>query len=63
MLWTAVNRNKLKFVDFVVGDGTKELCKRLLNKLKDIDIICTDGNYAYDKCIPILLNLKHVYLF
>lgn len=49
-----MNRNKLKFVDFVVGGGTKKACKELLNKLKEctIDIICTDGNYAYDKCIP-----------
>ena len=59
-VWTAVTRNKLKFADFVVGGGSKEVCKELLNKLKEctVDIICTDGNYAYDECIP--ENITHV---
>ena len=55
-----MNRNRLKFADFVVGGGSKNVCKELLNKLKEctIDIICTDGNYAYDECIP--ENITHV---
>ena len=44
----------MKFEDFVVYGVSKEICKGLLNKLEEctIDIICTDGNYAYDECIP-----------
>ena len=59
-IWTAVNINKLKFADFVVGGESKDVCKELLNKLKEctINIICTDGNYAYDECIP--ENVTHV---
>ncbi len=54
-----MNINKLKFADFVVGGGSKDVCKELLNKLKEctIDIICTDGNYAYDEYIP--ENITH----
>ena len=59
-MWTAVNRNKLKFVAFVIGRGTNKVCKELLNKIKEctIDIICADGNYAYDNCIP--KSIEHV---
>ena len=59
-VWTAVDRNRLKFADFVVGEASKEVCKSLLDKLKKctIDIICTDGNYAYDQCIP--RSIEHV---
>ena len=59
-VWTAVNRDKLKFASFVVGSASKEICQSLLDKLKEcnIGIICTDGNYAYEACIP--ESIKHV---
>ena len=34
-VWTAVNRDKLKFASFVVGSASKEICQSLLDKLKD----------------------------
>ena len=30
-VWTAVDRNRLKFADFVVGGASKEVCKSLLD--------------------------------
>ena len=60
IVWTAEKRNKLKSDAFEIDGASKEVCKSLLGKLKKctIDIICTDGNYAYDQCIP--RNIEHV---
>jgi IS1 family transposase len=47
----AVNRNKLQIAAFEVGDGSGATAEKLLKKLSlcTIKIICTDGNYAYNR--------------
>ena len=52
-VWLAVNRNKLQIAASEVGDGSGATVEKLLKKLSSctIKIICTDGNYAYNKHI------------
>ena len=54
----AVNRNKLQIAASEVEDGSGATVEKLLKKLSscNIKIMCTDGNYAYNKHI----NIKHV---
>ena len=58
--WIRRKKTLQKFEAFEIGRASKEVCKSLLDKLKKctIDIICTDGNYAYDQCIP--RSIEHV---
>ena len=53
-VWTAVDRNALRFAAFEVGDASGQALKKILNELSYcfISTICTDANFAYDKFIP-----------
>ena len=53
-VWTAVDRNRLRFAAFEIGDVSGEALKKILNRLSNcfINIICTDGNFTYHKFIP-----------
>ncbi len=61
-IWTAVDRtegrlqsNNLEMLDFYVGKGTIKEGKKLWSKLDRkyyLQIVCTDGNTAYNRIIP-----------
>jgi hypothetical protein len=48
-VWTAVDRNRLCFVSFKIGDGSISTLESLWNKAKGsvVEIVCTDGNPVY----------------
>ena len=54
-VWTAVDRSRLKFVDFEVGKGNVYTFKKLWNKVKNnrIGCICTDGHKVYKDELPV----------
>ena len=53
-IWTAVNRDSRTFAGIYVGDGTSKSLKSFLKCLRaeyTVDIVCTDGNYCYEKYV------------
>ncbi|TAF12960.1 MAG: IS1 family transposase [Alphaproteobacteria bacterium] len=53
-VWLAVDRNRNKIVASHIGGGTAEDARKLYWKIHrhTIEIIATDGNYAYDTMFP-----------
>jgi IS1 family transposase len=49
-VWTAVDRNRMRFVAVEVEKGNSDALKILLKKIKigKVKIICADGNYSYE---------------
>ena len=58
-IWIAVNRPGKRFINFVVGDRSKETGKELWKKIKDFEMnaIATDYWQAYNDFIP---EEKHI---
>jgi IS1 family transposase len=49
-VWTAVDRNLLRFAGFKVGDVSSKTFRKFWNKIaktNDVEMVCTDGNLSY----------------
>ena len=57
-IWTAVDRQSKKLIDFAIGDRTKETGERLRKQLAGIYTrkVCTDGLKAYEDFVPWVLH-------
>jgi IS1 family transposase len=60
-VWTAVDRNRLCFSAFEVGDGSSGTFEKLWRKLEQhtIELVCTDGNWSYSEVLS-SRNIKHL---
>jgi len=50
--WTAVDRNRLRFAGFEVGEASPKTFRKLwgtTTKTSDVEMTCTDGNPTYAK--------------
>jgi IS1 family transposase len=62
-IWTTVDRNRLRFAGFEVGDASSETLRKLWNnvaKTSDVKIVCTDGTPAYKELFEKDISTKHV---
>ncbi|MDR3224386.1 MAG: hypothetical protein LBT03_02285 [Holosporales bacterium] len=48
-VWTVVDRNRMRFAAFEVGDGTTSTFQKLWKKMKNktTGTVCTEGNWSY----------------
>ena len=61
-VWTAVVRNKSRIYAFVVGSGKRKSLRKLIDNIdaNNLKIVCTDGNFAYEKELSMNDDIKHV---
>jgi IS1 family transposase len=62
-VWTAVDRNRLRFAGLEIGDGSSKTLRKFWNKItgkNDIKIVCTDGNPSYAEVFDENAVLKHI---
>lgn len=60
-IWIAVDRYGKKFIDFVIGDRSRETGQKLWNKIENkngIDMVATDYWKAYKQIIPAKLHTQ-----
>ncbi|MDR1334906.1 MAG: hypothetical protein LBJ19_01345 [Holosporaceae bacterium] len=61
-VWTAVDRNRLRFARFEVGDASSETLRRFWAKItetNEVKMVCTDGNPSYAEVFEEDADLKH----
>jgi IS1 family transposase len=62
-VWTAVDRNRVRFAGFEVGNSSSGTLRNFWNKIIKTNIIetaCTDGNPAYSEVFKEKVGLRHV---
>ncbi|MDR1335125.1 MAG: hypothetical protein LBJ19_02545 [Holosporaceae bacterium] len=62
LIISLVDRNRLRFAGFEVGDSSSDTFRRLWDKLKaqTLNFVCTDGNPVYTEVLGEDADLKHV---
>ena len=49
-IWTFVDRNRVKIIDFEIGDGSINTFLKLYNRItksKEVELFCTDKKKVY----------------
>jgi IS1 family transposase len=49
-VWAAVDRNRLHFAGFEIGDASLDILRKFWNKMtktNDLGLVCADGNLSY----------------
>ena len=62
-VWTAVDRNRLRFAGFEVDDASSKTFRKLWDKIteeSDVEITCTDGNPTYAENFEEDADIEHV---
>ncbi|MDR1982569.1 MAG: hypothetical protein LBQ08_02105 [Holosporaceae bacterium] len=62
-VWTAVDRSRLRFVGFEVGDASIKTLKSLWDGVSahnEVKIVCTDGNPTYSELFEEDVTPEHV---
>ena len=61
-IWTAVERKKMRITAFEIGPGKSSVLRKLINKIgeNNLKIVCTDGDFSYDKELGMNADIKHV---
>ncbi len=61
-VWTAADRNTRRITAFEVGTGKISILQKLIDKIgeNNLKIVCTDGNFSYEKELSINAGIKHV---
>lgn len=62
-IWTAVDRNRLRFAAFEIGHASSEIFRKFWNKIiktNDIEMSCTDGNSSYAEVFQEDADFKHI---
>ncbi|MDR3266100.1 MAG: hypothetical protein LBT24_00825 [Tannerella sp.] len=62
-VWTAVDRNRLRFAGFKVGDASSETLRKFwkeITKSNNVEIVCSDGNPSYAEIFEEDADVEHL---